>query len=52
MQTFFDFDRNIIDAGVNIWDHVCVQVVDTLNTCADMNVQLCDSPEHFLRLSV
>jgi len=25
MQTCFDFDQNIVDAGVTIWDHVCVQ---------------------------
>jgi len=46
LQTCFNFDENIIDAGMTIWDHVCMLVVDTLNTCSDMNVHLCDSPEH------
>ena len=34
MQTCFNFDRNIINAGVTVWDHMCVLVVDTLNTCS------------------
>jgi len=38
MQTCFDFDRNIINAGVTIWDHVCMMVVETLNACSDLNV--------------
>jgi len=42
MQTCSDFDGNIIDAGVIIWDHV----VDTLNACSRMNVHFYDSPEH------
>jgi len=46
MQICFDFDGNIIDAGVTIWDHVCMLMMDTLNSCADMNVHLYDSPEH------
>jgi len=29
MQTCFDFDQNIIDAGVTIWDHVLM--METLN---------------------
>ena len=29
-KTFFD--RNIIDAGVTIWDHVYIMEVDTMNT--------------------
>ena len=31
---------------------MCVLVVDTLNTCYDTNVRLCDSPEHFMKLSM
>ena len=41
MQTCFDFDRNVINAGVTIGDHVCMLVVDTLNVCSDLNVHLC-----------
>jgi len=52
MQTGFDFDQNNIDASMTIWDHVCMLVVDTLNTCCDMNVHLYDSPEHFMKLSM
>jgi len=43
MQTCFDVDWSIIDAGVTIWDHVCMLVVDTSNTCSDTNVHLYDS---------
>ena len=28
MQTCFDFDRNIVDAGLTTWDHVYMLVVD------------------------
>ena len=28
----------------------CMLVVDTLNTCSDMNVHLYDSPAHFMQL--
>jgi len=52
MQTCLDFDQNIIDAGVTIWDHVCMLVVDTFNTRCDMNVHLYDSPQHFMKLSM
>jgi len=52
MQTCFDFDQNIIIAGVNIWDHVCMLVMDILNTCSDMNVHLYDSPADFMKLSM
>jgi len=52
MQTCFDFDQNIMDPGVTIWYHVCMLMVDTLNTCYDMNVHLYDSPEHFVKLSM
>jgi len=30
----FDFHQKIIDVGVTIWDHVCMLVVETLNTCS------------------
>jgi len=50
MQTCLDYDRNIINAGVTIWDHVCMLVVETFNTCSDLNVHLYDSPEHFMKL--
>jgi len=52
MQTCFEFDQNIIDAGVTIWDHVCMLVVDTLNTRCGMNIHLYDPPEHFMKLSM
>jgi len=42
LQTCFDFHWN------TIWDHVCMMVVDALNTCSDMNVHLYDSPKHFI----
>jgi len=51
-QTCFDFDRNIIDAGVTLWAHVCMLVVDTLNACPDLNIHLRGSPEHFMKLSL
>ena len=34
VQNCFDFDRNIINAVVTIWDHVCMLVVDALWTHA------------------
>jgi len=52
MQTSFDFDQNIIDNGVTVWDHVCMLMVDTLNTRCDMTVHLYDSPEDFMKLSM
>ena len=52
MQICFDFDRNIIDAGVTIWDHVCMMVMDTLNAYSDLNVHFYDSPEHFMKVSM
>jgi len=51
-QTCFDFDWNIINAGVTIWDHVCMLVVDTLNACSDIYVHLYESPEHLIKLSM
>jgi len=47
-----NFDRNVINAGMTIWDHVCMLMVDTLNACSDLNVHLYDSPEHFMKLSM
>jgi len=44
MQSCFDFYRNVINAGVTIWGHVCLLLVDTLNAYYDLNVHLCDSP--------
>jgi len=32
MQTCFDFDQNIVDAGVTIGYHVCILMVDTEHT--------------------
>jgi len=53
MQTCFDFDWNIIDAG---WrDHLrsCVHAGGgPLNRCSDIKVHLYDSPEHFMKLSM
>jgi len=50
MQTWFDFDQDIIDTAIHqwrdhhIWDHVhAVMVVYTLNTCCGINVHLYDS---------
>jgi len=48
METCFEFDRNIVDAGAIIWDHASMLVVDTLNTCCDLSVYLYDSPAHFV----
>ena len=57
MQTWFDFDPDIIDTAIDqqrghLSSHVCMLVVDTLNTCADINVHLRDSAEHFMKLSM
>ena len=35
-----------LTSGMTIWGHVCV-LVDTLNTCSDMTVHFCHSPEHW-----
>jgi len=32
--------------------HFCMLVVDTLNTCSDINAHLCDSAEYFMKLSM
>jgi len=32
--TCSDFDRNVINAGMTIWNHLCMLMVDTLNTCS------------------
>ena len=47
MQTWFDFDQGIINAGMTIWYQVCMLVADTLNTCYDMSVHFCDSTRTF-----
>jgi len=47
MQTCFDFDRNIIDAEIDV--HAGAGHIDT---CSDMNVYLYDSSAHFMRLSM
>jgi len=55
MQTWFDFDQDIIDAKIDhvtVCDHVCMLMMDTLNTCSDMNVHLYDSSEHFMKRSM
>jgi len=51
MQTWFDFDQDIIDTAIDqgrghlrsrlilsylIYSYVCMLVVDTLNTCSDI----------------
>jgi len=38
-----------LTSGVTDWDHVCMLVVDTLNTCSEMNV---DSSEYFMKISM
>jgi len=49
MQTWFDFDQDITDATIDQWhDRLrsrlqCILVVNSLNTCSDMNVHLYDS---------
>jgi len=35
-----------LTTGVTDWDHVCMLVVDSLNTYSDINVHLCDFSEH------
>jgi len=52
MQICFDFDRNVINVGVTIGDHVCMLMMDTVNACSDLSVHLYDSPEHFMKLSM
>ena len=57
MQTRFDFDYSTLSmlrltSGTIIWDHVCVLVVQTFNTCSDMNVHLCDASEYVIKLSM
>ena len=53
MQTCFDFDRNIIDAGVTMWDYVLAGGGYFKHMlCSDTNVHLYDPPEHFMKLSM
>jgi len=42
-QTWVDFEQNAIEAaisGATVWDHVCILVTDTLNTCCEIIVHL------------
>ena len=41
-----------LTSGVTVWDHMCMLVVDILNTCSEMSVHLYDPSEHFMKLSV
>jgi len=51
MQTWFDFDQDIIDTAIDQWRdclRLCVCAGGgPLKTCSEMNVHLCDSTEHF-----
>jgi len=54
-QTWVGFEWNVIEAAIDqwrniIWDHVCVLVVDTLNTSCIF--VLYGLSEHFMKLSV
>jgi len=52
IQTWFDFEQNVTDAAIDIddvtWltsgattsDHVCVLVMNTLNTCYEIIIRL------------
>jgi len=43
-QTWVDSEQNVIEAAIDQWrdslDHVCVLVVDALNTCCKIIVSL------------
>jgi len=58
MQTWFDFEQNVIDAAIVKWrDRLrsCVRAVlvaDTLNTCCEIIVLLYGLSEHFMKLSM
>jgi len=52
MQTWFDFKQDVIDSTIGQWDHVCVLMADTMNTCSEVNDHLYDLSEHFVKLSV
>ena len=52
MQTWCDFEQNVINAAIDQWRNrlrSCVLVADTLNTCLFV---LCGSSEHFVKLSL
>jgi len=54
-QTWHDFEQRVpvLDADVTeIMCRVYVSVAGTLNTCCEMNVQTCNSPKHFMKLSM
>lgn len=57
MQTWFDFDWDIIDTAINQWLdrlRLCAcwtAIVDTMNTRSEMSVHLYDLPEHYMKLS-
>jgi len=43
MQTRFDFEESSRlpqTSGVTMWDHVCMLVVETLNTCCEIIVHV------------
>jgi len=57
MQTWFDFERDVIDAAIDQWRDClrsCVRVllVDVMNTCSEMNVYLDDTKELFMNPSM
>jgi len=45
-QTWVDFEQNRtlsrlrLTSGATVWDHVCILVADTLNTCCEIIVYL------------
>jgi len=41
-----------LTSDTTVWDRVGLLVVDTLNTCSEINVHLCDSSEYFMKLSM
>jgi len=41
-----------LTSGVTIWNHVCMLVADTSNTCFEMNFHLRGLSEHFFKLSM
>jgi len=43
----------ILTNGETVWDHVCMLVAETFNTCCKiLLILLCGSSEHFLKLSL
>ena len=39
-----------LTSGVTAWDHACMLVADTFNTCSEMNVHSYDSWKYFMKL--